>query len=137
MLNVSIIQGRLVEDPQIRQTKNGVTVAAFSIANDQRYKGEKETHFFDVSVFGKSAEFAQKYLGKGCMTTVKGQLRQEKWTNKDGANRRKVSILGEVLYPIDWKGDKQGNPQPQNQSTPTNNQPDDFDYPGMDDDIPF
>jgi single-strand DNA-binding protein len=140
MLNKVIIQGRMVEDPQIKTTSGGLQIAEFSIANDEFVKGEKRTGFYNVTTFGKSSDFAQKHLAKGARVDIEGKLRHEKWINQDGENRQKVTILAERIHPIDWKN-QEGNKNPGN-NTPSNasngnNQPDDFNYPELNDDIPF
>ena len=72
--------GRLGRDPEMRYMPNGDQVTSFSIATDRAYKGKdgqlvKETTWFRVSVFGKTAETANQYLSKGKMVLVEGRLR--------------------------------------------------------------
>lgn len=72
--------GRLGRDPEMRYMPNGDPVTSFSIATDRAYKGKdgqlvKETTWFRVSVFGKTAETANQYLSKGKMVLVEGRLR--------------------------------------------------------------
>lgn len=67
--------GRLGRDPEMRYLPNGDPVTSFSIATDRAYKGKdgqlvKETTWFRVSVFGKSAESTNQFLSKGKLVLV-------------------------------------------------------------------
>lgn len=52
-----------------------------------------EVSYFDVVCFGKTAEIAAQYVGKGKQIAVQGRLRQRKWQDKDGNNRYSVEIV--------------------------------------------
>ena len=70
MLNLAIIMGRLVRNPELRQTSNNVSTTTFSVAVERDYKKEgqeKETDFFDVVAWRSTAEFI-------CNNFVKGQM---------------------------------------------------------------
>ena len=67
MNNVSLV-GRLVRDPEVRYGQNeSVSVAKFSLAVERRFKrdGDPTVDFLNCTVFGKSAEFTEKYFRKG------------------------------------------------------------------------
>ena len=65
-MNKVFLQGRLTKDPDVRyaQNENSTCVARYSLAVDRRGK-EKEADFINCVAFGKSGEFAEKYLKKG------------------------------------------------------------------------
>lgn len=101
MLNHCAITGRMVRDPELRQTPGGVNVCSFSIACDRDYKAEgqeRETDFIDVTVWRGTAEFVSKYFGKGDLITVAGRLQIRRWTDNDGNNRRSAEIAAENVY---------------------------------------
>ena len=140
MLNNVTMVGRLVADPQLRQTQSGTQVASLRIANDDGYKnqnGEKNTLFIDVSVFGKQAEFVMKYFKKGSQIGVTGRLNQRKYVNKNNVEVTTFEIIANTVDFIDGKADGQ-----QPASAPTDQSPiadsgnlDGFDVVG--EEIPF
>ena len=63
MLNVIAVMGRLVADPELRKTPNGISTASFTIACDRSYVkagGERQTDFFDIVTWRGTAEFVCK-----------------------------------------------------------------------------
>ena len=94
-VNHVIIIGRLTRDAELKYTSGGMAIGSFSIAVNRRTKkGDQwveEASFFDVSLFGKSAEGLAQYLTKGKQVAVEGELRQDRW-QQDGQNRSKVTI---------------------------------------------
>jgi single-strand DNA-binding protein len=93
--NHVVLIGRLTRDAELRYTNSNLAVCEFSIANNQRRKKDNawvdEAHFFDVTLWGKSAESLHKYLVKGKQVAIEGQLRQDRW-EKDGQSRSRVKI---------------------------------------------
>ena len=75
-MNKVILIGRLVADPETRQTQTGGTVARYRLAVDRpRGKdGQREADFISCVAFGKSAEFADKFLHKGTKIAVEGRM---------------------------------------------------------------
>lgn len=73
--------GRLVADPEIRHTQDGMAVARYRVAIDRRKKGEAD--FIGCVAFGKTAEFAEKYLRKGMKIGISGEIRTGSY-EKDG-----------------------------------------------------
>ena len=75
-MNIITISGRLTRDAEVRYNGSGFPVGHFTVAVDRRKgkNGEQETDFLPVVVFGKSAEFAEKYLTKGIKVGVVGRL---------------------------------------------------------------
>lgn len=94
-VNHVILIGRCTRDATIKFTSGGMAIGSFSIAVNRRTKkGEQwveEASFFDVSLFGKSAEGLAQYLTKGKQVAVEGELRQDRW-EQDGQPRSKVTI---------------------------------------------
>ena len=100
-MNKVILMGRLTHDPEIRYS-NGATstaVARFSVAVDRRFKreGDPSADFFNVSCFGKTAEFCEKYLNKGTKIVLSGRLENNNYTNKDGQQVRDNRIIAEEI----------------------------------------
>ena len=117
-MNQWIGMGRLTRDPEIRVSRgeNSFTIASFSLAVDRRYKknGEKETDFFNITAFGKLAEFADRYLKQGTKVVLTGELQNNNYTNKEGQKIYSVNI---VASSIEFAESKQSNSQPETQPT--------------------
>lgn len=88
-MNIIAIKGRLVRDPEIRQTQSGVSVTTITVAVDRSYSasGEKQTDFFDCVFWRQGADFVSKYFKKGKEIIVTGEMQSRKWQDKDGNNR--------------------------------------------------
>lgn len=100
-VNKVIIFGRLGSDPKLRETSGGTTVCRLAVATSRRYTkdGQKQeaTEWHDISLFGKTAEIAGKYLKKGSEVYVEGRLHTRKYTGKDGVERYATEIQGETM----------------------------------------
>jgi len=91
-----VIVGNLGRDPEMRYTPSGTPVTSLNVATNRKYTGSdgqvvKETTWFRVSVFGKSAETCAQYLKKGSSVLVEGRLTPDKqsggpriWQKQDG-----------------------------------------------------
>ena len=94
-INAVTIIGTLCRDIDVRYTLQGAAIGNLAIAvNRDVKKGNewvKEADFFDVKVFGKTAENLKQFLTKGKRIGLEGYLRQERW-EKDGQKMSKVVI---------------------------------------------
>ena len=89
-MNKIVIIGRLTRDPELKSTNAGTSVCNFSVAVDRTYRdkeGNRPTDFFDISVFGATAEFVSKYFKKGSSIAISGAMESRKFVDKDGNNR--------------------------------------------------
>lgn len=100
MLNTIIIQGRIVRDPELRRTGNGIAVASFTVAVDRDFAqdGKKETDFIDCVAWRQTGEFVSKYFKKGSMIVVKGRLQIRNWNDKDGNKRKTAEVVADNCY---------------------------------------
>lgn len=103
MLNKICVQGRMTKDAELRRTNNGTAVASFTVACERNVKSgaEKETDFIDCVAWRNTAEFVDKYIGKGRMVVVDGRLQLRKWNDRDGNKRISAEVLVENIYPCD------------------------------------
>lgn len=94
MANKVFLMGRLTKDPEIRGEEDK-KVSRYSLAVDRKYKkdGEESTDFLNCVCFGKSAEFAEKYLKKGTKIVVIGRIQTGSYTNKDGQKIYTTDII--------------------------------------------
>lgn len=88
-MNTVSLMGRLTRDPEVRtgQGDNSTLIARYTLAVDRRVRAgqEKQADFISCVAFGKSGEFAEKYLRKGTKIVVTGHIQTGSYTNKDGA----------------------------------------------------
>lgn len=86
-MNKVILTGRLTKDPEVRysQGENATCVARYTLASDRKYSkaDDKQTDFINCVAFGKSGEFAEKYLKKGTKILVTGRIQTGSY-EKDG-----------------------------------------------------
>jgi single-strand DNA-binding protein len=105
--NLVVLEGRLVNDPEIRQTQNGTALCTFSIANNYSYykddELQEEVYFLDVTTWAKLAEQCSEYIKKGSRVLVNGRIKQNKWQDEDGATHSRISIVGYQVQFLDFK----------------------------------
>lgn len=95
MLNVAVIMGRLVADPELRHTPNDVAVTSFTVAVDRNYARqgtERQTDFIDVVAWRQQAEFVCRYFTKGQMIAVTGSIQTRSYEDRQGNKRKAVEI---------------------------------------------
>lgn len=106
--NRVILMGRITRDIEVRYISSGTAVTDIGLAvNDRRKKGDEwieETSFFEVTLWGRTAELAGEYLGKGSPLFVEGRLKQDTWET-DGQKRSKVTVVGDRIQFIGGKGE--------------------------------
>lgn len=101
MLNVVSLLGRLVADPELRRTPNGVSVTAFTLAVDRTFVkpgAERQADFVDIVAWRNTAEFVCKYFQQGSMMAVQGSIQTRTYEDKDGKKRKAVEILADNVF---------------------------------------
>lgn len=91
------IYGNLGSDPEVKFLPDGKPVAKFSVAVNG-FKKDAEPSWFNVSVFGKSAEACGQYLKKGKPVLVTGRIEVRKFQAKDGSRGTSVDVIGDVTF---------------------------------------
>ena len=98
-MNKAILVGRLTRDPEVRysQGDNATAVARYTLAVDRRFKrdGEPTADFIPCVVFGRSAEFAEKYFRQGMSVSISGRIQTGSNTNKDGVKVYTTEVIVE------------------------------------------
>ena len=98
-MNRVILMGRLTKNPEIKYAgkDNDMAVARYTLAVNRRYKrdGEQEAYFISCVTFGKSAEFAQKYLRKGIRIVIGGRISTGSYKDKDGKTIYTTDVIVE------------------------------------------
>ena len=111
MFNRVILIGRLVADPELRQTPNGVSVCTFRIAVDRAFSskdGEKQADFLDVVAWRERAEFVSRYFNKGKLILVEGSIQTRSYTDKNDQKRTAVEVVADNIRFVGSKAESQG-----------------------------
>lgn len=111
--NKVIVVGNLGRDPEMKFTPQGTPVCTFSVATNERRRdrsGEQQdvTTWFRVTVWGRQAETASKYLSKGRSVYVEGRLHVDEWTDKQGKARFTLELNATDVQFLG--GDREGIP---------------------------
>lgn len=111
-MNLCVFTGRLVADPELRYTPNGMAVSTFKLAVDRPIKKgeEKKADFPQFKAFGKTAEFCANYFRKGLRETVIAQFQTNSY-EKDGQKRYTNDFIVQRIFPVDWPDKNQAAPQ--------------------------
>lgn len=123
MTNLTILTGRITKDLELKQAGQ-TQVTNFSLAVDNPFKKD-DTSFFDIVAFGKTAQLLNNYCGKGSKILIEGNLKQDRFQDKEGHNRSVVRVIANRIEFLDSKGSNQQNNQPQQQrgQAPAGNNP--------------
>ena len=89
MVNVTVLQGRLTADPEIRNVGEN-KVCDFTVAWSNKYKSKEKKCFLKCTAWNGTAEFMKKYFKKGQEITVSGQLVQNEWEDDKGKHYQLV-----------------------------------------------
>ncbi len=106
-INLVLLSGRLVADPELRYTPKGTAVCSFRMAVSRRYKdrdtGEwkDDPGFFNVVVWDRMAEMAGERLRKGSAVMLEGNLRSRSYEAQDGGRRYVVEVVSRRLQFLD------------------------------------
>ena len=125
MTNVTILTGRITKDLELKQAGQ-TTVTNFSLAVDNPFNRD-DTSFFDVVSFGKTAELLNNYCSKGSKILIEGNLKQDRFTDKEGKNRSVVRVVANRVEFLDSKGSNQGQAPKQQANDPFANAAPDVD----------
>ena len=98
-MNKVILMGRLTRDPEVRYSagENALAIARQTLAVDRRFRrdGEATADFISCVVFGRGAEFAEKYFHQGIRIVVSGRIQTGSYTNRDGVKVYTTEVVVE------------------------------------------
>ena len=95
--NKITIVGNLGRDPELRYTPQGTAVCNFSMATNEKRRDKSGdfqdiTTWFRITLWGRQAENASKYLQKGSSVYIEGRLKLDEWTDRDGNTRQTLDV---------------------------------------------
>lgn len=142
--NKITIVGNLGKDPELRYTPQGNAVCNFSVATNEKRRdrtGDMQdvTTWFRITLWGKQAENASKYLTKGSPVYIEGRLKVEEWSDRDGKNRFTLDVQAtDMQFLGNSRGDDfSGGGSPDFGDETPSNTANEFSGQPNDDDIPF
>ena len=147
-MNRVILIGRLTRDPDMRYStgENATAVARYTLAVDRRFRrdAEQNADFIGCVAFGRSAEFAEKYLRKGMKIAVVGRIQTGSYTNREGNKVYTTDVVVEDHEFVESKGASETTGGSYSEAPPTEEAPegvsDDgfMNIPdGIDEELPF
>lgn len=141
-MNKVILMGRLTRDPDIRYTQPNsaqeqTCIARYSLAVNRRFNrdGEQKADFISCVVFGRQAEFAEKYLRKGTKIVLAGRIQTGSYTNRDG---QKVYTTDVVVEEQEFAESKTAGQIAQQNPAPMTREDGFMEIPdGLEEELPF
>ncbi len=116
MANLVYLIGRLTKDPDVKPFQDGV-IASFTLAVDKglsrakkeefREKNKATADFIPIQAFGKTAEMADRYLGKGSRVGIQGKISVNRYTDSDGNDRTFTSVIANNLEFLDTREERE------------------------------
>ncbi len=100
MLNQIVIVGRLVRDPELRETEKGKKVTNITLAVPRSYKnakGEYETDFLDCILWTGIAETTTEYCKKGDLLGIKGRVQTRSIELEDEKRKHITEVVAEKV----------------------------------------
>ena len=123
-INRVVISGNIGGDPNLRQTASGMQVLSFSVAVNDRVKGEDgqwtdRPNWIDCTMFGARAQSVSRFLSKGSKVAIEGKLRWSQW-ERDGQKRSKIEVVVDEIEFMTSRSDapSQATAQPVRQQAP-------------------
>ena len=112
-VNKVILLGRLGRDPEVIETPSGMKIANVALATTELgrkdpatgQRGEDETEWHRLKMFGKTAELAGQYLKKGSKLYIEGRLKTNKWQDDKGNDRYTTEVIVNEMQFMGEKGD--------------------------------
>lgn len=111
MINQCTIVGRLVADPESRQTPSGKSVCSIRVAVDRKGR-EKETDFFSCTAFGQQGDALTEYAQKGRLIGIVGKIQLDQYVNKEGVKQQSVKIMIDNWQLLDSRKEQDSVPNP-------------------------
>jgi single-strand DNA-binding protein len=111
-MNLVVLAGNLVRDPELRYTPSGAAICEFTIANNETWvtDGEKKekVNFVNCTCWGKRGEVINEYFSKGKEIEVQGKLDFQQWETKEGEKRNQLKVKVEQFFFQGSKADSNG-----------------------------
>ncbi|MGB8700894.1 MAG: single-stranded DNA-binding protein [Thermosynechococcaceae cyanobacterium] len=109
-VNVVSLVGRVGTEPDVRYFESGSVVCKLTLAVDRRTRNNDQPDWFDLELWGKTAEVAAQYVHKGTLIGVTGALKFDHWKDRNtGSDRTRPIVRVERLDLLGSKRDADPN----------------------------
>jgi single-strand DNA-binding protein len=110
-INRVVLVGRLTRDPELRALPSGTSVSSLRVACNSSKKDSdgsysERPNFFDVSVYGASADSVSRYTKKGSRVAIDGRLEWREWETAEQQKRQAVSVVADTVQFLDSPSDR-------------------------------
>ena len=109
-MNKVMLTGRLVKDPELRRTNTDIPVVQFTLAVNRQFanrEGERQADFINCVIWRQQAETFAKYLRKGSLIAVEGQIQTRSYDDPSGAKRYITEVVTDRFEFLETKGTSQ------------------------------
>ena len=111
--NSVMILGRVVRDPELKHSTNGIPVCDMTVATTRKYRksdGEEgeSTVFLDVNAWRRLGEVCAQFLKKGREVFISGELTQSRWVDDQGRKRNKIRVTADSVQFLREPRDTEG-----------------------------
>ncbi len=110
-MNKVVLVGRLTKDPELKRTSNDIAVVQFTIAVSRAFSnrnGEKQTDFINCVVWRQQAENLAKYMRKGSLIGVDGQIQVRNYEDAGGVKRYVTEVICDGVHFLESKSARDG-----------------------------
>jgi single-strand DNA-binding protein len=92
-LNVVNLVGRVGGDPEVKYFESGKVKCRLTLAVDRRSRNNDQPDWFNLELWGKTAEVAANYVRKGKLIGVQGSLKIDRWSDRATGVERSTPII--------------------------------------------
>lgn len=115
-LNKVVLAGKLVADPELKQTASGIAVVSFRLAINRRYQSKSadgaqqqtQADFINLVAWRQTAEFISRYFHKGSSLCVTGSIQTRTYQDQQGQNRTATEVVVDEAMFVDTKAEAGG-----------------------------
>lgn len=102
-MNRVLLVGRLVRDPETRETGSGIKYSRFTLAVSRPF-GDNEADFIPIVTWRNQANFVEKYMKKGSLMSIEGRFTSSTYQNNEGNNITRYEVTAERVQALESKG---------------------------------
>ncbi|WP_068983888.1 single-stranded DNA-binding protein [Lysinibacillus xylanilyticus] len=122
MINRVVLIGRLVADPELRYTPNGIASCKFRVAVNRPFKneGEQQADFISCVAWRKQAENLANFMKKGNLIGLEGRIQTGSYEGQDGKRVYTTDVVADSIQFLEPKNGTVGSQSTSNYESRTN-----------------
>ena len=113
MINRTVIVGRLVADPELRYTPNGIASCKFRVAVNRPFKndGEQQADFISCVAWRKQAENLANFMKKASLIGLEGRIQTGSYEGQDGKRVYTTDVVADSIQFLEPRSNSTGGSQ--------------------------